>query len=157
MPYSAGDLSMLILLPDRGTRLEALESSLSSKGLADAVSSLQSEKLDVSIPKFRLTSQHRLDDALGALGMKAAFDVSRADFKGIAEAEQLFVDAVLHKAFVDVNEEGTEAAAAPTVKGAPGKAPKKPPAFKANRPFLFLIRDRTTGAILFLGRVVDPR
>jgi serpin B len=104
-----------------------------------------------------MTSMFSLKKPLSALGMPLAFDLQRADFSGIASGESLAISAVLHKAFVDVNEAGTEAAAASAVVISRTSAlPENPPVFRADHPFLFLIRDRRTGTILFLGRVQNP-
>ncbi len=106
-----------------------------------------------------MTSEFQLNDVLGAMGMDLAFTAGRADFSGMSTEEELVLSAVVHKAFVDVNEEGTEAAAATGI--AVGVTsfvpPKDPETFRADHPFLFLIRDRRTSNILFLGRLVDPR
>ena len=99
-----------------------------------------------------------LSEILKAMGMPTAFSPDAADFSAITEAENLYISSVIHKAFVDVNEEGTEAAAATAVAmGAASAAPEPPKVFKADHPFVFIIRDTKSGAILFMGRVSDPR
>jgi serpin B len=99
-------------------------------------------------------------ETLKAMGMKSAFDADAADFSGMTGGRDLFISQVIHKAFVDVNEEGTEAAAATGVVMAPTAArirePKEPPVFRADHPFVFMIKDNRNGAILFLGRIVNP-
>jgi serpin B len=110
----------------------------------------------VAFPKFTFTSEFSLADTLAAMGMPDAFS-SAADFSGMDGTKTLYVSAVVHKAFVDVNEEGTEAAAATGVGISRTSLPQRTPVFRADRPFLFLIRDRRSGSVLFLGRVADPR
>jgi serpin B len=115
--------------------------------------------VNLFLPKFKLESQFELNDVLASMGMPDAFDPRTADFSGISSEPGLFISHVIHKAYVDVNEEGTEAAAATAVGVAvPGCiiAPPPPMTFRADHPFVFLIRDQATGAILFLGRVTDP-
>jgi serpin B len=121
---------------------------------------MRDQQVNVALPKFKMSSGFALGEALRALGMKDAFDPDRADFSGMdGNSHWLYISAVLHKAFVDVNEKGTEAAAATAVVVmARGLArPVEPPReFRADHPFLFLIRDSTTGSILFMGRVAKP-
>ena len=120
-------------------------------------SALARRKVDVFLPRFKLSSEFSLSSTLAAMGMTHAFD-SRADFSGISTQEKLFISAVLHKAFVDLNEEGTEAAAAAVViTKMMAVLPKPPVIFRADRPFLFLIVDNRTRSILFLGRVTSPQ
>jgi serpin B len=157
LPYRGGRLVMLVLLPDRDDGLSELEKRLTAEMLAG----LKLARTDpvVQLPRFALTCDFRLDAQLKALGMIDAFAPGKADFSGIdgvkpPSADPLFIAAALHKAFVEVNEKGTEAAAATAIlEAGNGHAP---PAFTADHPFLFLIRDRETGAILFLGRVTNP-
>lgn len=111
------------------------------------------------LPKFKTTSEFSLEDVLVAMGMTDAFDDRKADFSGMASGAKLAIGAVVHKAFVDVHEKGTEAAAATAVTIGLASAPVQLPMaeFHVNRPFVFLIKERRTGGILFMGRVVDPR
>ena len=160
MPYKGKDLSMVVFLPDAVEGLAALEAKLSSENLAAWLGRLDERKpskIDVGFPKFKVTSEFLLNEVLEAMGMPDAFDERKADFSGMRETarrEGLYIQAVVHKAFVKVNEEGTEAAAATAVvMGLRGL----PPSFVADRPFLFLIRDNRTGAVLFLGRVANPK
>src|SRR5262249_24761577 len=120
---------------------------------------LRRRKVQVFLPRFKLTSQFSLGGMLAEMGMGLAFSRDRADFSGISTREKLHISAVVHKAFVDVNEEGTEAAAATGVMVATRAAMVKqqPTVFRADHPFLFLIRDTRSGCVLFLGRVVNPR
>ena len=108
----------------------------------------------MSLPRFKFTSKFSLPQVLSRMGMPSAFLPDKADFSGIDGQRDLYISAAFHQAFVEVNEEGTEAAAAT---GIGMQFTSMPPSFIANHPFLFLIRDNVTGSILFLGRVVDPR
>lgn len=153
MPYSGKDLSMVVLLP-KVDGLADLEKSLTHEKLEGWVGKLRDRKVEVAFPKFKMTSEFSLASDLSALGMKKAFTAS-ADFSGMNGRTDLFIHAVVHKAFVEVNEEGTEAAAATGVAISKSAAPEHP-VFRADRPFLFLIRDNRSGSILFLGRVANP-
>lgn len=159
LPYGNGDLSTVVLLPDEIDGLAALEQKLSYESLTRWINGLQKRKVQVFLPRFKLTSDFSLSTVLAAMGMPLAFDQKRADFTGISTQEELYISAVLHKAFVDVNEEGTEAAAATGVVMAARAAmiPTEPPLFRADHPFVFLIVDNRTKSILFLGRVVNPK
>jgi len=158
MPYRGGALSMLVVLPRTREGLSAVEQRLTPAVLKGWVDALEGRKVAVRFPRFEYASTFDLTNTLGAMGMADAFSATRADFSGMTESEPLFIGLVVHKAFVKVNEEGTEAAAATAVDMRAGAAPRpeEPVRFDADRPFLFLIRHRTTGAVLFLGRVVDP-
>lgn len=156
MPYEGGDLSMIVLLPKKPDGLGALETSLSEAALARLVESASRRQVRVSLPRFRLTSAFDLTRTLGSMGMSDAFSREAADFSGMTGAGRLFIGAVVHKAFVDVNEEGTEAAAATGIGMTLASLPPPVPAFVADHPFLFLIRHDASGAILFLGRIADP-
>ncbi|NTW38030.1 MAG: serpin family protein [Syntrophobacteraceae bacterium] len=157
LPYAGKELSLVVLLPRRVDGLPELERALTPEGLADRTGHLQEREVVVFLPKFKLTSLFRVDAALKVLGMEDAFSPERADFAGMdGKPHWLYIGAVLHKAFVDVNEEGTEAAAATGVVVGITSARVQPPMFRADHPFVFLIRDNQTGSILFMGRVVDP-
>jgi serpin B len=154
MPYKGGQLSMVILLPRKVEGLDALEEAF-SKGAADEwLRTLRPLEVEVAMPRFTMTVESRMDEALKSLGMTDAFALPAADFSAMNGQGDLFLGAVLHKAFVDVNEEGTEAAAVTAVP-APAAAVAGT-RFRADHPFLFLIRDRRTGCILFLGRLTNP-
>ncbi len=159
LPYGKGDLSMVLLLPDKIDGLPRLEQKLSWENLSRWQDAMRDQEVRVHLPRFRMTSQFELSDILRSLGMTLPFDQNRADFSGMTSQEEVFLSAVIHKAYVDVNEEGTEAAAATAVSVAPAAAiiEDKPIEFRADHPFLFLIRDRRTGSILFLGRVTNPK
>lgn len=146
LPYEGGDLSMLILLPNKPDTLPAINE--------ETLGNLQFGEMEVMVqlPKFRVEWKFELSRTLAGMGMPLAFS-DRADFSGMDGSRNLYIGVVVHKAFVEVNEEGTEAAAATAV-GI--RTTSMPPQFIANRPFLFLIRENNTGAILFIGRVMDP-
>jgi serpin B len=153
LPYSGKDLSMIVLLPHKTDGLPALEKKLNAD-LVNAVMGrlMPTSRLEVTLPKFKTTSEFSLKEALQALGMKQAFN-NGADLSGLTGSPDLKIADVVHKAFVDVNEEGTEAAA---VTGVVVELKSAPPAFNADHPFVFLIRDNRNGSVLFLGRIVDP-
>jgi len=160
MPYehSTGrKLSMVILLPKTDT-LTGAEASLDAGTLAALQQSAETRRVEVYFPKFTLTTRYSLPAVLTAMGMPTAFTPS-ADFSGMDGTRNLFISDVIHQAFIDVNEEGTEAAAATAVVMKLAAAPANPkpvPVFRADHPFIFIIRDDESGAILFMGRVVNP-
>jgi serine protease inhibitor len=165
MPYRGDELSMVLIVPRSADGLPALERALTADQLASWLGCLVQRKAHVYVPKFRLETSYDLRRPLEGLGMTRAFSEDGAEFEGMAvtdSREKLFVGRVVQKAFVEVNEQGTEAAAVTAVEmavslaAAPVALPFTP-TFKADRPFLFLIRDRRSGAVLFLGRVTDPR
>jgi serpin B len=156
LPYRNGDASMLIVLPDPG-QFGAVEQQLGAKMMVDLVDGMTFVPVDLSLPKFTYESEFNLNAALIALGMPDAFDPGRADFSGMDGARDLYISDVLHKAFVAVDEKGTEAAAATAVIMELTSAPMgEPVTFTVDRPFIYMIRDQQTGTLLFLGRVVDP-
>jgi len=157
LPYVDDELSMIILLPKKHDGLGELEQSLTLESLSQIIEDIHKREVVVSIPKFKMTSQFSLAGVLKSMGMQDAFS-GRADFSGINGQKDLYISAVIHKAYVDINEEGTEAAAATAVTirlTSVGPAPS--PVFRADHPFLFLIRDNQSGSILFLGRVMNPK
>lgn len=164
LPYDGGAVSMLVVLPDDVKGLRALEAKLDARALDQWSKALENKRVNVSLPKFEIDPANALSlsDILKGLGMKLAFD-ERADFSKMAKprnsADQLKITAVFHKAFVKVDEKGTEAAAASAVvMGTKGAAmPVEAIEFKADHPFLFVIRDNATGLALFVGRVADPK
>jgi serpin B len=155
LPYEQHDLSMLIFLPARVGGLAEFEKRLTADNLRAWQAKLRDHEVDVTLPKFKITAEFLLKDALSALGMPLAFDPRKADFGGMTTRHRLFISHVVHKAFVDVNEAGTEAAAATAVVMKKESRPQ-PATFRADRPFVFLLRDNRTGSVLFAGRVVDP-
>lgn len=158
LPYVGDELSMIILLPKKIDGLAALEKELTQTKLSDWFSRLGEQKVAVSMPKFKATTQFELNGVLAALGMSDAFDANRADFSGMTGNRDLCISNVIHKAFVDVNEEGTEAAAATgvVVRLTAARPSEPPPEFRADHPFLFVIRDEKSEAILFMGRLRNP-
>ena len=156
LPYAGNRLAMTILLPEKVDGLAALEDMLTPENLNRWLSRLESHPAIVHLPRFRLTSDFSLGPVLRSLGMELALTPGQADLSGMTGSQDLFISAVVHKAFVDVNEEGTEAAAATAViANTPGPVVQTF-VFRADHPFLFLIRDTRTGSILFLGRMVKP-
>ncbi|XP_015278260.1 PREDICTED: serpin B3-like [Gekko japonicus] len=155
LPYDQGDLSMIILLPHGKEGLDQLQEELTYTKFKEwsCQSNMKKEKLDVCLPKFKLEENYLLPAPLQALGMKDVFSREKADLTGMSERRDLFVSAVVHKAYVEVNEEGTEAAAAT---GATIETTSARPGFRADRPFLFCIRHNKTQSILFVGTVRDP-
>jgi len=158
IPYSGRDFSMLVILPKEIDGLSKIERTLSNRTLKDLRSSMKVQRVSVSIPKFKMTSGFRLKQALLALGVVNAFSEAQADFSGIdGRSNWLYISAVMHKAFIDVSEEGTEAAAATAVSmGRKSLAIGKSVEFTANHPCLFLIQEKSTGVILFMGRLKNP-
>jgi serpin B len=158
MPYAGGsNISMLVLLPKDGN-LTVAEEALDAENLAELHRSLAEERVDVFFPKFTLEEKYDLPGTLAAMGMPTAFIEGAADFSGMDGTNNLFIGEVVHQAFVDVTEEGTEAAAATAVEMVLSAAPLEEdvPVFRADHPFVFLIQDDDTGNILFVGRVVRP-
>jgi serpin B len=157
MPYAGDEVSMLVLLPRNMDGLADLQSVLNQESLDEWIRSIRKKEVLVFLPKFKVTSQFRLDETLASMGMPDAFSPEKADLSGIdGEPQRLYIGAVIHKAFVDVNEEGTEAAASTAVGFALASMPEPVPTFRADHPFIFMIRDNNTGSILFMGRIVDP-
>lgn len=158
LPYGGGRLSMMIALPDEGTSLNEWLKSLDAKSWKEWTSRLVTTDGELQLPRFRMEYDKTLNDALKALGMEVAFEPDRADFTGMREARDLFLERVHHKAVVEVNEEGTEAAAVTSVQVGITSVQQPRPPFKmvVDRPFFFAIRDSRTGMVLFLGTVTEP-
>lgn len=160
LPYRGHELSMLVLLPNDVNGLANLEKSLSQKQLDDWLQMRKRYQVTTYLPKWNFTSQFKLSKVLQTMGMTDAFSKENADFTGMSSEEQLNIDEVIHKAFVEVNEKGTEAAAATAVLvfGTTSVAPQQLPrvTFRADHPFLFVIRHNQSGSILFMGRVSNP-
>lgn len=152
LPYK-GQMSMLVILPNDRDGLAKVESQLSLAMITKLLKEAGERKLPVLLPRFKLTQELSLKDTLSALGMGHAFS-KEADFSGMDGTKLLKIGAVVHKAFVEVNEEGTTAAAATAVVTVEKAAAIEP--FRADHPFIFMIRDQLSGSILFMGRVVDP-
>ena len=150
--YSGEEASLMIFLPATGN-YDRFENALSADLVSEISKRLRPIRLRLAIPSFEFESEFMLGETLAGMGMDDAFDPASADFSGMADADDLYLSSVVHKAFVKVDERGTEAAAAT---GGTIGVTSMPPAFTADRPFIFLIRDNATDAILFVGRVTDP-
>jgi len=156
LPYAGQEISMLVLLPKKD--LKSLEPGLTAEKLNEYKKQLRSEKIDIYLPKFKFETRYMMGGKkgiLGRMGMPTAFSPVEADFSGINGWRDFYLSEVVHQAFVEVNEEGTEAAAATGLVVGVTMVVKKL-IFRADHPFIFIIQDRATGNILFMGRVVDP-
>ncbi|MEM3467139.1 MAG: serpin family protein [Candidatus Jordarchaeales archaeon] len=153
LPYKGGNVSMLIILPQN---IEAAESSLTTEKLEEYRAQMKEEKLDeICLPKFEVETKYFMQETLSKLGMPTAF-TGEADFSGMTGGRDLFISQVIHQAYVKVDEKGTEAAAATAVIMKLTAVPETK-IFRADRPFIFIIQEKQTGAILFMGRISDPR
>jgi serpin B len=162
LQYGTGRISMYLFLPAKDSTLNDFHKSLTSENWESWMQSFRSTPGSVMLPRFKVDYEVKLNDTLKALGMAEAFDSNQADFSGISKlmpGERLFISEVKHKAFAEVNEEGTKAAAVTSVGvGLTSIAvPSKPFVMKVDRPFFLAIRDNLTGALLFMGSVVDPK
>jgi serine protease inhibitor len=159
IPYKSNELSLIVLLPKERSGLPGLENSMTASNMQQWLNQVAPvSKVIVTIPRFKSTQQFELSAALRGLGMPQVFDAG-ADFSAMTGKRDFAISAVIHKAFVDVNEEGTEAAAATavTMRALAMRAPvAPPPVFRADHPFIFLIRDNGSRSILFMGRTTDP-
>ena len=155
LPYDGDELSMVVVMPTAG-KLADFEASLDAKLAEDIVTTAGKGAfgVDLTFPKFKFDAELSLKETLSAMGMSVAFS-AKADFTGISSKGGLAIEDVIHKSFVSVNEAGTEAAAATAVIVGDTSAPE-PATMTVDHPFLFLIRDNATGAILFVGRVENP-
>ncbi len=156
LPYKGNELAMVILLPRERYRCDQLENGLSANLLTRSLREMKNQKVEIHLPRFKLESRFNLAGILIEMGMSDAFN-ARADFSGMDGTNDLFISAVFHKAWGEVNEEGTEAAAATALTIMLGGYPRPRPVFRADHPFLFFIRDIRSGSILFMGRLADPR
>ena len=158
MPYLGKELSMLILLP-KDSDIQSLEKSISVKQFSKWNKDLKEERVNIYIPKFKFETKYFMADDLKDMGMPIAFS-DDADFSGMTGNKDLKISQVIHQAFVEVNEEGTEAAAATggiMVTNSIGSSSKpRIPIFRADHPFVFMIKQNNTGSILFMGRVSNP-
>ena len=162
LPYVGGELSMTVLLPDWG-RFEEFEGRMDAGYVGGVLADVSETYVALELPRFEFDAAFRLADTLKTMGMPSAFDPAAADFSGMdglscarGDAGCLFIADVVHRAFVAVDEAGTEAAAATGVVMQTESAKPRPVSVRVDRPFIFLIRDRGTGAVLFLGRVMEP-
>ncbi len=159
LPYGDGGVSLYLFLPDQGSSLDDFLKSLSYQKWEEWTSRFDDTPGEVKLPRFKIEYENTLNDALKALGMAVAFNANEADFSGMRKERDLFITEVKHKAIVEVNEEGSEASAATSVGiGVTSVRPTPQPfTFIADRPFLMAIRDSKTGAILFMGAVMEPK
>jgi serpin B len=153
LPYVGGSLAMTIVVPDD---MAAYEQRLEADSFAALTAALGPHEVDLTLPRFEIETKADLASLLGGLGMPLAFDPDRADFSGMTAQEQLFIAHVVHQANISIDEKGTEAAAATGVVMSTTAMPAEVIRMHVDRPFLFAVRDTPTGAILFLGRVLDP-
>jgi serpin B len=161
LSYKGDAFSMVVLLPKKIDGLPELEKSLNAENFKTWIAGLENsweQKVDLYLPKFKLETKYdNLIPTFQRLGVKDAFREGKANFSGIGGSPgSIYVGKIVHKAFVEVNEEGTEAAAATAVQMVPASASPPPPEFRADHPFLFLIRHKPTGAVLFVGRLLNP-
>lgn len=159
LPYCGGRATMLIVLPGSTDEMSLAEETISTSALEEWSRALRPEKVDVFLPRFKVTGEFNLGPTLKSMGIRDAFDPELADFTGMSDSSPgLYLSEVVHKAMIEVTEEGTEAAAASGVIMTPTSIlPKPMPVFRADRPFLFIIRDRLEGTILFMGRLSNPK
>ena len=152
LPYKGDEISMLILLPTEN--LDAIELSLTAEKLKEYMDQMKETELDgIFLPKFEFDTKYFMKETLSKMGMPTAF--GNADFSGMTGKKDLLIDFVIHQAYVKVDEEGTEAAAATAV-GMRLRSAGRRTTFKADHPFIFIIQEKKTGNIVFLGRVIDP-
>lgn len=156
LPYRGGTLEMLVLLPRPGRGTAALSGTLTPEKLAALRAAMETRRIQVYLPRFKFSAPYKLNAALAALGMPLAF-TDAADFSGMDGTQKLYIQNAFHKAFVEVNEEGTEAAAATGVAAGIKSMSFEDAVFRADRPFVFLIEDAKSGLPLFMGRLDDPR
>lgn len=154
LKYDGGELSMVVILPDAGT-FAPFENSLDGSKLTSILAGLGNKTVNLTMPRFEFESEFGLKETLAALGMPVAFSDS-ADFSGMTGRQDLQIQDVVHKAFISVDEAGTEAAAATGVVVGTTSVPLDPAIVTLDRPFIFIIRDIATGAIIFIGRIMDP-
>ena len=156
MYYVGGDISMIVLLPKDKNGLGSLEDSLNMQKLDSIRDMMTMQPLTIQMPKFEFETEYKLVDSLENLGIHDAFDENNADFQGMTD-EQVYLDQAIHKAFVNVNEEGTEAAAITALVVRAQSGPPEPRhEFVADHPFVFIIQENNTGEILFIGRLANP-
>jgi serpin B len=160
LPYRRIELSMVILLPRRIDGLAELENRLNPAFLSSTLGRMKNQKVEVYFPRFKVEDNFDLKDTLAKMGMPDAFRWPKANLSGLDGTKELYISCIFHKAWCEINEQGTEAAAA-TVMGVKAflvlEKPAPPPVFRADHPFIFLIRDIRSGSVLFIGRLTDPR
>ncbi len=157
LPYKDNEVSMIVILPKKKDGLPGVEKSLSARTLKEMLALADAANLQFAMPKFKMAETFSLSGELAKMGMPEAFQLAKADFSGMSKNGAFSISEVVHKAFLDVNEKGTEAAAATAV-GVVDESKSGPAVtFRVDRPFLFLLHNKATDSILFLGRVSDPR
>jgi len=156
LPYGDSAFSMVVLLPEPGITLDALVGNLDAESWESWFSSSYPTNVLIELPKFKYGFKSLLNDPLIDLGLGVAFNEGAADFSRITPGGNLFISRVIHQTFIDVNEEGTEAAAATIVEMLESSIPSGPISFRADRPFLYVIKENSTGALLFMGKVGKP-
>ena len=154
LPYVGGDYAMLVMLPNKPQDLDRIHSSLTSELISGWLAKATEHKYDIMLPKFKMQMSVNLIPALKQLGMTTAFAESSADFSNCEESKRLFIGSVEHQATIDVDESGTTAAAATEVSV---RLVSAGPRFIVDRPFLVIIRSKQTGAIVFVGKVMNPK
>jgi len=157
IPYKNDSLSMVIFLPKKMDGINEFEKSLNNETYLKTLKSLLPNDIDLYIPKFTTKFDFKLDSALKNMGMPIAFDASKADFSGMTGRKDLYISHVLHQAYINVNESGTEATAATAVIMNMTSALMYPKVFKADHSFIYLIKDNATGSILFMGKIMNPK
>ncbi len=159
MPYGDGALAMDVILPDGRQGLPALEKRFAEGALASWLAKLEHKRVDVALPSFKMQASLELAKVLELMGMRRAFKYPDADFSTMDGTHELYISKVVHQAFVAVDEKGTEAAAATAVMMEAGAAPRRdePVKFRADHPFMVVIRDTRNGEALFVGRLLDPK
>lgn len=155
LPYDREELSMVILTNEDGT-FAGLENSLTREAVESVIGKLENTRIALAMPKFEFESKFGLKETLVNMGMVEPFDAYKADFSGMTGVKELYISDVIHKAFISVDEAGTEAAAATGVVVGVVSMPPEPVNVTLDQPFVFMIRDVQTGAILFIGRVMNP-
>jgi serpin B len=159
LPYQGGVFSLTALLPRKDNWLGELEGSLDTGFLEALERALAPREVQLHLPKVRIEGDFRLAPTLRGMGMRSAFDPESADFSGITSSQRVFISEVVHKTFIAMGEEGTEAAAATATAMLGACAPREerdPVVFRADHPFTFALREERTGTVLFLGRLADP-
>jgi serpin B len=159
LPYHDKRMAMVVILPREPEGCFRLEKRLTPALLSSALGQMKSQKVELFLPRFKLESRFDLNTTLSGMGMTDAFG-RQADFSGIDGSRQLYISGIYHKAWGEVNEQGTEAAAATGVGFAAmavQKPPAAPPIFRADHPFIFFIRDSRSGSLIFMGRLMNPK
>jgi serpin B len=156
LPYVQNVLSMIVFLPKKVDGIGDIQKNLTAANIDKWIGQKKSVLVQVTLPKFTCSQEFMLADALKGMGMTDAFDADKANFSKMTDKEKLFISKVIHKSFVAVDEEGTKAAAATAVEAEALDEPETPKVFKADHPFVFVIRHNATGEILFMGRLMYP-